>query len=485
MLLDFYNIGATNEELSVRSLKQLQQKKILQQNESLETFIFDDVIRKFGSSVLWSTDERKYMEQKGEITMCVDPNWMPFEAIENGKHIGIAAEIFSILDELIPLPIRLVETQSWMESIDKAKSRECDIFSLASSTPERDLYMDFTKSYIDLPIVMATQMDKYFIENIEQVKNQKIGIVKGYAIAEFLRSSVDGINIVDVNSITEGLEMVESGELYGYIDNLMVIASSIQKEFTGVLKISARLDEKVQLAIGTRKDEPLLNSIFAAALNRVNQQDKQTIYNKWVSVKQEMGFNYPLFWKVMFALMVGVLIFLYQYYKLRRYSVMLEQLSTTDTLTKLYNRLKMDEVLTLQHKSFARYNIDCCVIMLDIDYFKNVNDNYGHQVGDQALIDFANILSEHVRSTDFVGRWGGEEFLIVCPNITLKETELVAKKLLDKIGEHKFGHGEHMTASIGISSFKEGLSISSIIEKADSALYRSKQQGRNQITIFT
>lgn len=310
------------------------------------------------------------MNDKKVITMCVDPDWMPFESIKDGRHIGIAAEVFEIIQRLIPIPIKLIETKTWIESIKKGKSRECDIFSLASSTPERDQYMNFTNSYIDLPIVMATQTDKYFIDNIEQVKDQKIGIVEGYAIAEFLRNSIEGINIVDVKSITEGLEMVESGELYGYIDNLMVIASSIQKEFTGVLKISARLDEKVQLAIGTRNDEPLLNTVFETVLSRVDERDKQAIYNKWVSVKQEMGFNYPLFWKVMFALMVGVLIFLYQYYKLRKYSVMLEQLSTTDTLTKLYNRLKMDEVLTLQHKSFTRYNTDCCVIMLDIDYFK-------------------------------------------------------------------------------------------------------------------
>lgn len=88
-----------------------------------------------------------------------------------------------------------------------------------------------------------------------------------------------------------------------------------------------------------------------------------------------------------------------------------------------------------------------------------------------------------MRSTDYVGRWGGEEFLIVCPNITLSETEQVAKKLLGKISEYNFAHGEHVTASIGISCFKEDLNINSIIEKTDNALYRSKQQGRNQITI--
>ncbi len=484
MLLDFYQIGETNEELSIRSLKQLQQNKLLQQDESLGTFMFDDVIRRFGRTVLWTPEELQYLEKKGEISMCVDPNWMPFEAIENGKHIGIAADIFAMIDELIPLPIRMVETRSWMESIDKGKSRECDIFSLASSTPKRDVYMDFTSSYIDLPIVMATKTDKYFIENIEQVKGQKIGIVKGYAIAEFLRGSIEGINIIDVNSITDGLEMVESGELYGYVDNLMVIASSIQKQFTGVLKISARLDEKVRLAIATRNDEPLLNSIFEAAVIRINEKDKQAIYNRWVSVKQEIGFDYFLLWKILLALIVIVFGFLYQYHKLRKYSDMLEQLSTTDTLTKLHNRLKMDEVLALQYESFSRYGSDCCVIMLDIDYFKKVNDTFGHQTGDQVLIEFAGVLKQHVRSTDYVGRWGGEEFLIVCPNIGLTETEKVAQKLLDKINEYSFAHGNNMSASFGVCCFQKGLTINKVIEKVDDALYQSKQRGRGRITVI-
>ncbi|NOR52410.1 MAG: diguanylate cyclase, partial [Gammaproteobacteria bacterium] len=482
MLLDFYPVGATNEELSVRALKQLQQSKLLKQGTSLGTFIFEDVIRKLGNTILWSPDERQYLENKSQITMCVDPDWLPFEAIENGKHIGIAAEVFDILRELIPVPINMVETKSWIESIEKGQSRECDIFSLASATPERDGYMDFTSSYVDLPVVMATKTDKYFIENIEQVKDKKIGIVEGYAIAEFLRNSIEGINIVDVSSITEGLKMVESGELYGYVDNLMVIASSIQKQFTGVLKISARLDEKVRLAIGTRNDEPLLNSIFEVAISHIREKEKQAIYNRWVSVKQEMGFDYRLFWKIVAVLILVMLGLAYYYFKLRKYNMMLKQLSISDTLTKLYNRLKIDEILLQQHDAFTRYGSDCGVIMLDIDLFKRVNDNHGHQAGDKVLVEFANLLKKHVRSTDYVGRWGGEEFLIVCPNIGLAETEQVAHKLLTEIRENRFSYGAKMSASFGVSCFQPGLTADKLIEKVDSALYQSKQQGRNKVT---
>ena len=122
--------------------------------------------------------------------------------------------------------------------------------------------MDFTSAYINLPIVIATTVDKSFIGEIKSVKTEKLGMVKGYAIANIFRDSIKDINIVDVESISDGLKRVESGELFGYIDNLMVIENSIQKDFTGVLKVSSRLDEEAKLAVGTRNDEPLLKDIF-------------------------------------------------------------------------------------------------------------------------------------------------------------------------------------------------------------------------------
>ncbi|MBT3722516.1 MAG: transporter substrate-binding domain-containing protein [Gammaproteobacteria bacterium] len=122
--------------------------------------------------------------------------------------------------------------------------------------------MDFTSAYINLPIVIATTVDKAFIGEIKSVKTEKLGMVKGYAIANIFRDSIKDINIVDVESISDGLKRVESGELFGYIDNLMVIENSIQKDFTGVLKVSSRLDEEAKLAVGTRNDEPLLKDIF-------------------------------------------------------------------------------------------------------------------------------------------------------------------------------------------------------------------------------
>jgi polar amino acid transport system substrate-binding protein len=302
---ELFTIGLISEELSRRTFKQFKFMGLIDNDEVFNKVSFHDLAIQAGRQFLLTLEEQKFLLIKEVLTLCVDPDWLPFEAIRDGNHVGIAADIFDYIKTLIPIPIEVLLTKNWAESVEAAKARECDLYSLASSTPERLTYMDFTDSYIDLPIVMATKNDTFFVDSIESVKHEPIGIVKGYAIAELLRERYPDINIVDVETISEGLAMLEQGKLYGYVDNLMTIADLIQKRFTGELKISARLDEKVQLAIGTRNDEPILKTIFQSIIQHVNidETQKQQIYNNWVSVKYDRGmgskniFAYSFWWR--------------------------------------------------------------------------------------------------------------------------------------------------------------------------------------------
>ena len=481
MLLDFYPIGETNEELSRRSLKQLQQTHILTHDDSLGTFLFHDLIQEYNQQVTWSPQEQQYMTQKGQFNLCVDPNWMPVEAIENGKYIGIGADIFKIFEKLLPIPITLVETNSWAESLKKIEDRSCDILSLAVDTRERQQFLHFTSSFIELPVVMATQTNTIFIENFSKLNDKRIGIVKDYAHVNLIREKNKNIKIIEVDSIDDGLHQVEAGTLFGYVDNLMVVASQIQHNYTGTLKISARLDEKTELAIGTRNDEPMLHKIAQTLVQHIENDQLQKIVNKWVPITYTTGFNYPLFIKLLFCFFLVVIAFAFHYYRLKQYSKKLKILSITDKLTGLHNRLKVDEVLSHQQLQVDRYNTQCGLILLDIDHFKNVNDTYGHQTGDRVLIEFANLLKTNMRSTDTVGRWGGEEFLIICPNIGPYEVQRVAEKLLSQIRDFSFHHGEKMTASMGVGTLRKNLSVAQNIDAIDRLMYQAKNRGRNRI----
>lgn len=161
----------------------------------------------------------------------------------------------------------------------------------------------------------------------------------------------------------------------------------------------------------------------------------------------------------------------------------LERLSTTDPLTKLKNRVTLDKSLEQAFYSFKRYETDCSIIIMDIDYFKSVNDTYGHNIGDMVLKEIALILKTEVRLTDVLGRWGGEEFLIICNNTKLEGATLLAEKLRRKIEAYDFKKVGKKTASFGVSSIDKNMIIEEVLDKADKALYAAKENGRNQVVV--
>lgn len=482
MLLGFFDIGEISKELSFRAVKQLKYSGLLAETENLGTFVFEDVIKKANLSLSLTEEERRYLVDKKQITMCVDPEWMPFESIEEGKHIGITADVIALFNQKLPIPIVLIPTESWAQSLQKAKQRQCDILSLAAETPDRTSYMNFTSPYIELPIVMATKIDVSFIADISEVKDKPIGVVKGYAIGSELKASIPGINLVEVDSISEGLERVENGEIFGYVDNLMVISDSIQKEFTGELKVSSRLNQGVKLGIGTRNDEPQLHGIFETLVNNLSSTDLQPIYNKWVAPHEQTTISYGVLWKLLLAGLILGLAYLLHVSKLKKINKQLTILSTTDRLTGLYNRLKTDRLLIEKKAEVDRYEVDVSIILFDIDYFKAINDDYSHLIGDKVLVEFAQLLQHNIRETDYVGRWGGEEFIIICPNIDVNGATLLAVKLLEKVRVHPFPEIGKLTASAGVSHVSKQLTIEQTVHNADRALYQSKQKGRNQVS---
>ena len=157
------------------------------------------------------------------------------------------------------------------------------------------------------------------------------------------------------------------------------------------------------------------------------------------------------------------------------------RLSITDHLTGLFNRQKLDEALENEINRANRSASPFSVIMLDLDYFKIVNDKYGHQVGDEVLIEVSKILQQCTRKIDLVGRWGGEEFMIVCLETDGQGGEKLAEKIRKKIGQYSFTVVGNITASFGVSTSEQSDEAKSIVRRADKALYQAKAQGRNRV----
>ncbi|MBU1002739.1 MAG: diguanylate cyclase [Proteobacteria bacterium] len=163
------------------------------------------------------------------------------------------------------------------------------------------------------------------------------------------------------------------------------------------------------------------------------------------------------------------------------YTTTLEEISNTDRLTGLFNRLKLDEVLTYEILQAQRYKKVFSILMLDLDRFKSVNDTHGHQIGDQVLVKTSELLKSNSRRTDTVGRWGGEEFLIILPETHSDKAIFIAEKIRQAFAASDFPVVGNVTCSIGVSTFHEQDSLESIIHRADTAMYCAKREGRNKV----
>lgn len=169
--------------------------------------------------------------------------------------------------------------------------------------------------------------------------------------------------------------------------------------------------------------------------------------------------------------------------------VKVELLSITDPLTEIYNRRHFETIMKKEFARVIRYNIPLTCLMIDVDYFKRINDTYGHQTGDSVLKEIAQIISDNLRKEiDTVARWGGEEFIVLLPETKKEHALNPASRICKIISEHKFSDiasDERITVSIGIASAPDPFIDNSekFTRAADNALYEAKEKGRNRIEI--
>jgi len=168
-------------------------------------------------------------------------------------------------------------------------------------------------------------------------------------------------------------------------------------------------------------------------------------------------------------------------HKLEKSNTQLKQLSTTDALTQLYNRYYSETRIEQEVIKAQRYQNPFSIILIDIDWFKLINDEFGHPTGDTILQIISKLIIKNVRKVDDVFRWGGEEILIICPETKLEEATILAEKIRTIISQYDFNLDKCVTASFGVSQYKMDESEKSIFKRVDMNLYEAKNCGRNKV----
>lgn len=161
-----------------------------------------------------------------------------------------------------------------------------------------------------------------------------------------------------------------------------------------------------------------------------------------------------------------------------------ERLAMIDSLTEIYNRLKFQQILEVEWEKVIRNDEKIAIILFDIDNFKTVNDTYGHDFGDLALIQLAELMKSKVEQQHVFARWGGEEFIILVTNTVEKEAFQVAESLRFFIETKQFTGISKLTASFGVALYEQGTTREELMQRADIALYEAKKNGKNQVCVY-
>ena len=160
---------------------------------------------------------------------------------------------------------------------------------------------------------------------------------------------------------------------------------------------------------------------------------------------------------------------------------MLEKIAKIDGLTGIANRDYINDFLSKEMSRANRYETNLTIIMVDIDHFKQINDTYGHLSGDKVLINFAKVIRQNIRESDLIGRWGGEEFLIICPDTDLDSAVVITQKLQETLKYMECDTNYDITGSFGVATYRIDFTLEEFIELADERMYRAKKLGRDRI----
>ncbi len=453
---------------------------IHQDEKRLEGFIYDDTNKQ---SVPMSLNERSFLHTN-TIRYTSMEQWPPFNfTTENNPRElqGIAVDFWQLIVERTGMKTSFTSSSTWSGVLEAIKTKTADVTLGTSLSKEKERYALFSKPYATFANVIVTNKKIDFLSGLSALEGKRVAIAQGYSVVESIVVKYPNIRVIEVEDTREALQMLSSGEVDAVVDILPVVAYLINTDHHIDLKISGTTEFNFDVRMMIRNDYPELKTIVDKAIDSISVAERQKIFNRYIAITYENRIDYSWVYGIGFGALLIISIFVYRQLEMGKYNKQLLKMATTDPLTGLVNRIRLDEKLLECHQFYQRTGRTFSIIIMDLDYFKRVNDTYGHLIGDKTLVNLAKLLNDHLRHIDMLGRWGGEEFMIICPETDTIGAEQLAQKIKLVIEKHDFPHIHTLTCSFGISESREGDRIENVVGRADSALYRAKEEGRNRI----
>ena len=450
---------------------------ILGLNNQNSTFDTNSIVLN-KTNIMFDDSQNKYLENNNFALLIDNARNIPFSFRLNNKLTGIEIDIWNLISKKISKEPLIKEIS--VNNMNYPTQNSVNVqFVYGSEKKETKGYL-LSEAIAQIPIVLVTTDNKNLITSLSNLKHVQIGVLKNLDIISTLQKEYKNIEFIPIENTEAGIYKLEKNQIFGLIDNLYTISHKINKDYSNV-NINSLLDYELNLYLQVLQKDSAFMNIINNAINRFTKEDIDAILNNYQFILYSEQVDYYLIFKIVLPLMLLLVLFVYYNIKMReemekrkKIELQLSELANRDFLTKIFNRRKIEEILEIELDRVERYENNLSVIFFDINDFKYINDTFGHIMGDEVLIKIADLLSHNIRITDSIGRWGGDEFLIILPQTTLSQCENIILDFEEQINLIEFNDGLKISCSFGVADYKEGDDLDSLLKRADESMYCKK-----------
>ncbi|MCS6161274.1 transporter substrate-binding domain-containing protein [Shewanella baltica] len=455
----------------------------------------DHVFTQAERHVSLSPAEQAYVESVGELKVGYLKQWPPMEFMdEQGEFAGINSDIVKLLKEQLKLKLMPVAFDDWHSLIDALQKGEVSLAGSVAQTAERQQRLAFSEAYWPSPWALVSQLEQVSVFNIAQLAGQRVAVVEGYHLVAQLMSLEPSLKLVIVPNTQAGLAAVTNGNADVFIDKVVTLASELKTSHYPTLKMSLLSDLADQHShIGVYPQFAPLVPLINKALALIDTQHQQQIYARWVSfsvatesAKYLQWLRYIVFGVIILcSVMVAVLLVNRRLNREITQRLVAEKrllhVANHDALTQLPNRALLDDRLAQALLSHQREQAHFALLFIDLDGFKQINDQHGHPIGDELLVQVARKLTKVIRGSDTVARFGGDEFVILLNRVQdLDAATQVADNILQALSSPLLIQGVSVSiaVSMGVVIYpRDGDTAIGLLKKADQLMYQAKSCG--------
>lgn len=465
---------------------------------SEQTLAADEIIKsdtKYdipASKLELTSAEQAWLNKSNSIRIAVKSGWMPIEfKLENNKHQGLSIDYLRVIGSQLKVDFKIVD---YAENIDE---HQVDMISAVNGSKTKNPnFHTLSNPFLSFPfaIYINKEIEKNKrIANLSDLHGLRVAVFKNGVLGQKISENYPEIKLVFVDIADEAFDDLNSGAVDAYVGNQFIIDYHIATHRLKFVEKVGITPYSSKIFMAVNNNQPELASIMEKATLAIGENNSELLESWKVSDDEDDQIKSIIFSVVLLILLLLLLRFyrLKQNIKKQNAEVQLQiwQQANFDHLTKLPNRHLLQNRLEQTVEMANRSQLPIGILFIDLDDFKKVNDQSGHSLGDKVLIEAAYRISHCVRSSDTTARFGGDEFVVIIPDLKdILTLESLCQKILSEI-ERPFSIDENLfyiSASIGVSIYPNDCqNHEDLLRYADQAMYEAKKLGRNRVQFFT